>query len=609
MDNSAARIKENRGIEILVLGIFIALTILLFFFHELWYDEIQAYMLAKDAPFHELIFVATHYEGHPPLFSLLLAIFAKTNVPVDIGLRIVSFAFSMVGAYLVIFKAPFKKWVRCLIPFTFFIFYQYTVICRPYAMMFAAFMLAACFYKTRNEKPIRYILALYLLCWCSSYGLLFSGCFCVVWTVEIFKSHWGKDFGKNIAKDKRFWCLWGILIGALLILYLIYPKPDAFATNFYNKEHPLRAMIYTLFMMPADAMVTDVGFFGSLQNNSYQFVNWSALSIGAYFISIVVLMVVYFVSYVHRKRRMFLLPYIAFATFAAVGYMCNHHIGITVLYFVFLMWVCFDEADEERKQHRSLPIFFEKINTQYNNLIMKLAWFVLFLCLGMSLFWTGMSCFNDITHEVWYAKTLNGVFEKYNLTDYRIVADWSYLPIVDGKIVYAYGDTADLLEVQEELNEKENNSETVEEEVSEYFYDINIMHPEDYYQFPTLTNFADIVAYNSEGKNYLSNFNDGDDHKRYIEHHCPSRDEATAYCVGLGELGYPDIIIGDPNIVGLMGLDILETEYFPIYEIRIFRPYKYHLNYQRSYVYLRSDLVDSRDNWPIYDQYRSQNIY
>ena len=597
------RTEIGNKIELMTLGLFIILSIIMFFFHELWYDEIQAYMLAKDASFHELFFVATHYEGHPPLFSFLLAIFAKTNVPMDIGLRIVSFVFSLIGSYLVIFKAPFKRWIRCLIPFTFFIFYQYTVICRPYSMMFAAFMLAACFYKTRNQKPIRYILSLFLLCWCSSYGMLFAGCFCIVWTVEIFKSHWGKNFSKEIVKDKRFWCLWGILFGALLILYLIYPKPDAFATNFYNKEHPLRALVYTFFMMPADAMFTDVGFFGSLQNNSYQFVNGSALAVSAYFISIVILIVVYFVTYVHRKRRMFLLPYVAFATFAAVGYMCNHHIGITVLYMVFLMWICYDETEEEKQNHRSLPALFEKLNTQYNKLTMKLAWLVLILCMGMSLLWTGVSCFNDITREVWYAKSLNQVIEDYHLADYRIIADWSYLPIVDGKIIYAYGNSADLLEEIDE-GKKNSFSDNQDEDEQVFFYKPKVLHPEDYYQFPTLTNFADIVAYSSEGENYISNFNDGDKHKRYIEHHCLSRDEATDYCLKLGELGFPDIILGDPSIVGLMGLDIFDVEYVPIYEMRIFRPYKYHLEYQRSYVYLRSDLLKDRDNWPIFDQYR-----
>ncbi len=599
MADFAQNKRHDKIIGFIIFFLYVFFSILMFFFHELWYDEIQAYMLAKDASFHELFFVATHYEGHPPLFSLFLSIFAKSNVPVDIGLRIVSFSFSAIGAYFVIFKAPFKRWIRFLIPFTFFIFYQYTVICRPYSMMFAAFMLAACFYKTRNQKPIRYVLSLYLLCWCSSYGMLFAACFCFIWTLEIIKEIWGKGFIKRVFGDKRFWCLLFILIGAFIIVYLIYPKPNAFATNFYNKEHPLRALIYTVFMMPADSLFTDVGFFGSLQNNSYQFVNSSPLSISAYFVSIVILITVYFVTYIYKKRRIFLFSYFAFALFAAVGYMCNHHIGITVLFFIFLMWICFDDKDNKR----NIPGFIKSINDKYRNICFKGAFAVLILCIGMSLLWTVVSCFNDITHEVWYAKSLNKVFEDYDLTDYRIVADWSYLPVVNGKVIYAYGDTRDLLEEAQKQMSDENVEVNYPDEEYGFFYDINIMHPEDYYQFPTLTNFADIVAYNSEGKNYISNFNDGDSAKRYIEHCCPSRDEATDYCIGLGNIGYPDIIIGDPNIVGLMGLDILKTEYIPIYKISIFRPYKYYLNYQTSYVYLRSDLRYDRERWPIQDQF------
>ena len=73
----------------------------------------------------------------------------------------------------------------------------------------------------------------------------------------------------------------------------------------------------------------------------------------------------------------------------------------------------------------------------------------------------------------------------------------------------------------------------------------------------------------------------------------------ASYAKKLGELGYPDIISGDPNIVTFMGLDINETEYYPIYAIQIFRPYKYFLNYQCSYIYLRKDLWNDREKWPI----------
>jgi len=170
--------------------------------------------------------------------------------------------------------------------------------------------------------------------------------------------------------------------------------------------------------------------------------------------------------------------------------------------------------------------------------------------------------------------------------------------MVNGEIVYAYGDSQDRLE---DVQDEEENAETEDG----FFYEVYQMYPEDYYQFPTLTNFADVIAYNSEGKNYISNFNDGRNDKRYIEHNCYTREEANEYCISLGEKGYPDIIMGDPNIMGLMGLDMYEQEYLPIYEIKIFRPYKYFLNYQRSYVYIRKDLFYTRKTWPYIEQYKS----
>ena len=591
-NNLKSSIKANKYIfEYISFGIFVLISVLLFFFHELWYDEIQAYMLAKDASWTDLIFNVTHLEGHPPLFSALLAIFAKTGVPMKIGIRIVSFPFSLIGAYLVIFKAPFKKWIRCLIPFTFFIFYQYTVICRPYSMMFAAFMLAALFYKTRNEKPLRYLLALTLLCWCSTYGILFAGCFCLVWVFEIVFELKGKDFFNRVFKDKRFWFLWGILINALFILYLIYPKGNVFGVYFHDKSHPIKCLIYTLLMMPADSMVTDIGFFGSLQDRTYQFMKISPLTVGAVFMSLTILLTVYFVTYIYKKRRIFVFPFIAFAIYGALGYLCNHHIGITILFFVFLMWICFEDNVEKRP----LPKYFTKIDEQYKNLSLKIARLVMILCLGMSLVWTCFSCFNDITHTVWYAEEVNNVIEEYNLSNYRIIADWPYYPVNDGKIDCSL----ETLDLYKDIPEEEINN-------SPFFYNVYNINPADYYQVPVMTNFADIVAFNSKGENYLSNFNDGDNNMRYINHDCMTREEADSYAKKLGENGYPDIIIGDPNIISFMGLDIRNTEYKPIYAIRIFRPYKYLLTYQSSYIYIRGDLWNDRELWPIHFQYLNQ---
>ncbi|MBQ3037198.1 MAG: hypothetical protein IJD31_09760, partial [Lachnospiraceae bacterium] len=221
-------IKEVEAIskpiaEWIAFSAFILLTIIMYIFHEPWYDEIQAWMVASDASFKEMIFELPHYEGHPPFWTLLLSVFAKNGVPMEIGLRIPALLFSTIAAYIVIFKAPFKRWIRCLLPFGYYFFYQYTVICRPYSLMFLGFVLAAYFYKERNQKPVRYLIALYMLCMSSAYGILFAGVFCVIWTVEIIKELKGKAFIKRALKDKRPWSLLVMLILSVGLLMIIWP--------------------------------------------------------------------------------------------------------------------------------------------------------------------------------------------------------------------------------------------------------------------------------------------------------------------------------------------------------------------------------------------------
>ena len=41
-------------------------------FHEIWADEVQAFLIARDASFSEILTVIPHQEGQPVLWHLLL---------------------------------------------------------------------------------------------------------------------------------------------------------------------------------------------------------------------------------------------------------------------------------------------------------------------------------------------------------------------------------------------------------------------------------------------------------------------------------------------------------------------------------------------------------
>ena len=41
-------------------------------FHEPWFDEAQAWQIARSASLREILFEIPHYEGHPQLWHLIL---------------------------------------------------------------------------------------------------------------------------------------------------------------------------------------------------------------------------------------------------------------------------------------------------------------------------------------------------------------------------------------------------------------------------------------------------------------------------------------------------------------------------------------------------------
>ena len=576
--------KFNRLAEISAFIVFLALSIVMFVFHEPWYDEIQAWMVASDASISDMIWHLPHFEGHPPFWTLILAIFAKTGVPMEIGLRIPTLLFSGVASYLVIFKAPFHKWIRCLIPFSYFLFYQYTVICRPYSLMFLGFVLAAYFYKERNKKPARYLVALFLLCMSSAYGIMFAGVLCLIWTVEIIKELKGKDFAKKALKDSRTWLLFTMLMLAIGLLVIIWPADNAFAQVRVVEFSAIRCLIYTFLVLPADALLSDVALTGRLQQYD-TIIQADYATILCIFITIALYFVMITAAHIYRKKAVLILPYVAFAGYAALGYFYNHHIGIVPLFILFVFWTAFSDKPEEIK----LPGFVEKLEKSVPGIAKKTGYFFVILALGMSLFWTVSAIKNDIKHAAWYAKDLAAMLQEYELTDYSIVNQWTYAEIEDDVVEEATSDAP--------ITEGDGGF-YISTEVAQ-------LDAADYHQYVKMCNFVDILAYSDTKENYIYNFNGGDANNRYVNHDMLSQEECLTYLAELGEQGYPDVIIGNPEILGMMGLDTSEERYIPVYAFVCYRINKYNAVYAREFVYVREEIFMTREDWPIFEQIKS----
>ena len=168
-------LEKGRRAEWAALILFALSNLLISCYHEPWFDEAQAWQIAKCASLREILFVLPHYEGHPPLWHLLLVVPARLGVPFELGLKSVGFVISTTTAALLLFRSKMPRPARLLLPFSYFFFYQYGVIIRPYSLALLVLLLLGMAFEDRNTKPWRFTGLLALLCLSSAYGIVLAG--------------------------------------------------------------------------------------------------------------------------------------------------------------------------------------------------------------------------------------------------------------------------------------------------------------------------------------------------------------------------------------------------------------------------------------------------
>ena len=176
-----------RHFRALTLLAYLVIVVIVMCFHEPWFDEAQSWLIARDSSFADLLTLRPHYEGHPPLWTLLLSIPAKTGVPYEIGLKGVQLlCTALLGGWL-IFRAPFNRLTIALLPFTYFICFQYGVTARPYALLCVSLLMVAYYWKYADSKSSntwKLVLSLVLMCAISAYGIAIAAGFALAWVVR-----------------------------------------------------------------------------------------------------------------------------------------------------------------------------------------------------------------------------------------------------------------------------------------------------------------------------------------------------------------------------------------------------------------------------------------
>ena len=223
MDNILIKLKEKinplstffkkyeKAYLLLVFGLFIYLTIVGIAVHEPWLDEAQAWLIAQDLNFFELL-NQMKYEGHLFLWFLVLMPSAKLNLAYPMPMLITNVIFIWGVAYLLLVKSPFHPLLKTGILFSMPIAYQYGIIARPYAMGVFFLLMLTMLYRDKLKRPILYAVLIFLCANTNSLALCGATAFGLIFLYEYIKEK------KTFWQTKEFYILAGIALFCALII-------------------------------------------------------------------------------------------------------------------------------------------------------------------------------------------------------------------------------------------------------------------------------------------------------------------------------------------------------------------------------------------------------
>ncbi len=194
------RTGTNSHFTIYSVLIFMFITGLLLFNHEMWRDELQAWLIAKDSSSILNLFQNLKYEGHPYLWYIGLYVFSRFSDQA-FAMQIFHLIIATSVIYIFIKYAPFTRAQKILFMFGYFPLYEYGVISRNYSLGFLLiFAFCAVFQLSRNRNNLLVLSGiLFLLSQVSAYALIIS---IILGLTLVFETLVDTDLKKSLLKNK-----------------------------------------------------------------------------------------------------------------------------------------------------------------------------------------------------------------------------------------------------------------------------------------------------------------------------------------------------------------------------------------------------------------------
>lgn len=221
------KLNHNKTFWIVII-LWAIITLLRVAFHQPWFDEAHAYIIAQELSPLDLI-ALMNVEGHTFIWYFLIMPFAKADLWYPYPMLILNWLFAFVAMIIFWKKAPLHPVTKTMVSFSYIFLAQIPVVARCYAVgVMFLFMLAA-FYKERLEKPLLYAACIILCANTSVIALFGAAAFGFVYVFDMIKE--ALD-GRVSRKDFRI-SFMILAVGAVLILWQL----GCSNANFINEDN------------------------------------------------------------------------------------------------------------------------------------------------------------------------------------------------------------------------------------------------------------------------------------------------------------------------------------------------------------------------------------
>jgi hypothetical protein len=352
---------------VIIIG-YALLSFLTLCYHEPWRDEAQAWLIVRDCPDIGTLMRLTGYEGHPALWYFLLLPLARSGLPF-FSASVLNFLIILAAVFIFVRHAPFSTVNKALFVFGYYVFYEYSVLARNYAILvLLLFLIAAC-YDLRFKRPVVYSFLLLLLANTSVHGLIITILLLATRLLDMRRSGNPRLTRKNVT------AILVVTAGLSLCVFQLWPPDDMVPPSVHQGGGA--SMLNLDLSLPHLAVIPNalIGAFLPIPPPGLHFWNYklvcypfrtgySISPMAFIYVALLVCPSLLSLMFFTRKSIPLLFYVLSFGSLVGLFFLVYEagarHQGLLFILFIFTLWISRHYCDNQIAEHPLLNRYFSR---------------------------------------------------------------------------------------------------------------------------------------------------------------------------------------------------------------------------------------------------------